>query len=140
MILFMPALSCTGPIDDAHAAYDRFFTKFTTNNHEQLGELFASDVLFFGTGSSDVITTHEGVVDYFRNAISGTRGETRAMRFESRALLLSASIVVISGKWQAERTVDGQITTAGPFRVTAVMEKRGHKWLIVQFHNSPMPR
>jgi hypothetical protein len=96
--------------------------------------------LFYGTGSADVVTTPEGVIAYFTGALSGTRGEVRARPFENAALQLSDTVVVISGKWQSERTLDAKMVTAGPSRVTAVMQKRGDKWLIVQFHNSPTPK
>ena len=129
-----------GPREDALAAYDSFFTSFTTGNQVRLAALFAPDALFYGTGSADVVTTPEGVVTYFTQALSGTRGEVRAQPFERTALVLSESIVAISGKWQSERTLDGKMTTAGPSRVTAVMQKRGDRWYIVQFHNSPTPK
>jgi hypothetical protein len=64
----------------------------------------------------------------------------KARPFENKALLLSDSVVAISGKWQSERTLDGKMVTAGPSRVTVVMQKRDDKWLIVQFHNSPTPK
>jgi uncharacterized protein (TIGR02246 family) len=129
-----------GPKEDALAAYDKFFTSFTTGNQTQLAALFAPDALFYGTGSSEVVSTPEGVIAYFAEALSAARGETKARPFENRALVLSDSVVAISGKWQSERTLDGKMVTAGPSRVTVVMQKRGDKWLIVQFHNSPTPK
>lgn len=138
--LLLPVLCCAGPVEEAEAAYDKFFTTFTTDNHEQLADLFAPDALFYGTGSAVVVTTHEGVVDYFKSALSGTKGVTRAVPIEKRSLVLSDSVVAISGKWQSERTLDGKMTTAGPSRVTAVLQKRGGRWFIVQFHNSPTPK
>ena len=129
-----------GPKEDALAAYQRFFTTFTTDNHEQLTALFAPDALFYGTGSSEVVTTPEGVRQYFVNALSGKRGVVKATPFEQTALALSDNVVVISGKWQSERTLDGKMVTNGPSRNTVVMQKRGDEWLIVQFHNSPTPK
>ena len=129
-----------GPKENALAAYDKFFTSFTTGNQAQVAALFAPDALFYGTGSTDVVTTSEGVIAYFTRALSGTRGEVKARPFEKTALQLSDSVVAISGKWQSERTVDGKMVTAGPSRVTVVMQKRGDMWLIVQFHNSPTPK
>ena len=129
-----------GPKEDALAAYQRFFTLFTTDNYEQLTALFAPDALFYGTGSSEVVTSPEGVRKYFVNALSGTRGVVKATPFEQTALALSDNVVVISGKWQSERTLDGKMVTNGPSRNTVVMQKRGDKWLIVQFHNSPTPK
>ena len=134
------ALVHAGPKEDALAAYDKFFALFTTGNQNQLAALFAPDALFYGTGSADVVTTPEGVVAYFTEALSAARGETRARSFESTALVLSDNVVAISGKWQSERTLNGKMTTAGPSRVTVVVQKRGDRWLIVQFHNSPTPK
>jgi uncharacterized protein (TIGR02246 family) len=128
------------PKEDALAAYDKFFTTFTTGNQNQLAALFAPDALFYGTGSAEVVTNPEGVLTYFTAALSGTRGEVKATPFGRTALQLSDSVVAISGKWQSERTLDGKMVTAGPSRVTVVMQKRGDKWLIVQFHNSPTPK
>lgn len=129
-----------GPKEDALAAYDKFFASFTTGNQVELAALFAPDALFYGTGSTEVVTTPEGVVAYFKEALSGARGETRARPFDRTALVLSDNVVAISGKWQSERTLNGKMETAGPSRVTAVLHKRGDKWLIVQFHNSPTPK
>jgi len=140
IVLAWSTLVQAGPKEDALAAYDKFFTLFTTGNQNQLAALFAPDALFYGTGSAEVVTTPEGVIAYFTGALSGTRGEVTARPFENKALLLSDSVVVISGKWQSERTLDGKMITAAPSRVTAVMQKRGDKWLIVQFHNSPTPK
>lgn len=138
LMLCTPALA--GPKEDALAAYQKFFDAFTTDNHDQVAALFAPDALFYGTRSDELVTTPEGVRSYFVTALSGSRGVVRARPFEQTALVLSDGAVAISGKWQSERTLDGKMTTAGPSRNTVVMQKRGERWLIVQFHNSPTPK
>lgn len=140
VVLAWSTLVQAGPREDALAAYDKFFISFTTGNQAQVAALFAPDALFYGTGSADVVVTPEGVIAYFTRALSGTRGEVKARPFEKTALQLSDSVVAISGKWQSERTLDGKMVTAGPSRITVVMQKRGDRWLIVQFHNSPTPK
>jgi hypothetical protein len=40
--------------------------------------------------------------------------------------------------WQVERVVDGKPTLTP--RVSVVVTKRGDRWLIAQFHNSPRPK
>jgi len=140
VFLAWSTLAQAGPREDALAAYDQFFPKFTAGNQVQVAALFAPDALFYGTNSAEVVTTPEGIVAYFTEALSPARGDPKARPFERTALVLSDSIVAISGKWQSERTLDGRMETAGPSRVTAVMQKRGDKWLIVQFHNSPTPK
>src|SRR6185436_3594947 len=77
------------PREDALAAYDKFFTLFTTGNHVELAALFAPDALFYGTNSAELVTTPEGVVAYFTTALSGTRGDVKARPFENKALVLS---------------------------------------------------
>ncbi len=140
ILLAFSTLTQAGPKEDALAAYQKFFTTFTTNNHDQLAALFAPDALFYGTGSAELVTTPEGVLKYFVAALSGARGEVKARPFEQTALQLSDTAVAISGKWQSERTLDGKMVTNGPSRNTVVMQKRGDRWLIVQFHNSPTPK
>ena len=128
------------PKEDALAAYQKFFDAFTTDNHDQIVRLFAPDALFYGTRSTELVTAPEGIRAYFVEALSGKRGSVKARPFEQTALVLSDSVVVISGKWQSERTAEGKMVTAGPSRNTVVMQKRGDRWLIVQFHNSPTPK
>lgn len=142
------ALSCllagtpvlAGPKEDALAAYQGFFDLFTTDNHDRIVTLFAPDALFYGTRSTELATTQDEIRQYFVEALTGTRGTVKARSFGQTALVLSDSVVAISGKWQSERTSEGKMVTAGPSRVTALMQKRGDRWLIVQFHNSPTPK
>ena len=129
-----------GPKEDALAAYQKFFEAFITDNHDQIVRLFAPDALFYGTRSTELVTTPEGVRKYFVEALTGTRGTVKATPFEQTASVLSDDVVAISGKWQSERTSDGKMVTSGPSRNTVVMHKRGERWLIVQFHNSPTPK
>jgi uncharacterized protein (TIGR02246 family) len=137
-VTYTPALA--GPKEDALTAYNRFFELFTTDNHDQIAALFAPDALFYGTGSPEVVTTPEGIRQYFVGALTGKRGIVKATPVSQTALVLSDSIVAISAKWQSERTLDGKTTITGPSRNTVVMQKRGDRWLIVQFHNSPTPK
>jgi len=138
LLICTPALA--GPEDEALAAYQQFFETFTTDNHDQIVRLFAPDALFYGTRSTALVTTREGIRQYFVTALSSTRGAVKATRLEQTALALSESVVLISGKWQSARTLDGKLTITGPHRNTVVMQKRDDVWLIVQFHNSPVPK
>jgi uncharacterized protein (TIGR02246 family) len=138
VLLCVPALA--GPKEDALAAYQKFFDAFTTDNHDNIVRLFAPDALFYGTRSTELVTTPEGIRQYFVEALTGKRGMVKATPFEQTALVLSDNVVAISGKWQSERTSDGKMVTAGPSRNTVVLQRRGDRWLIVQFHNSPTPK
>ena len=124
----------------ALAAYKKFFEYFTTDNHDQLVTVFSPDVIFFGTISPEIITTPDGVREYFVKALSRSRGEVKANLFNTTATLLTDDVVLVSATWQSERTLDGKMTTNGPSRNTSVMHKRGDRWYIVQFHNSWQPK
>jgi len=138
LLLCVPVLA--GPKEDALAAYQKFFDAFTTDNHDNIVRLFAPEALFYGTRSAELVTTPEGIRQYFVEALTGKRGLVKATPFEQTALVLSDNVVAISGKWQSERTSDGKMVTAGPSRNTVVLQRRGDRWLIVQFHNSPTPK
>ena len=142
-VLLMMAWSAgvlAGPKEEALAAFKNFFAYFTTDNHEQLSALFAPDALFYGTISTELVTTPEGIRDYFTTALSHTRGEVMARPFNASATALADDIVLIVATWQSERTLDGKMTTNGPTRNTSVMQKRDGRWFIVQFHNSWVPK
>ena len=138
VLVCVPVLA--GPKEEALTAYQQFFDAFVTDNHDQMVRLFAPDALFYGTRSTELVTTPDGVRQYFVEALSGRRGSVKATAFEQTALVLTDGAVAISGKWQSERTSDGKMVTAGPSRNTVVMQRRGDRWLIVQFHNSPTPK
>ena len=139
-LLLLAGHANAGPIEDALAAYDKFFAAFTTDNQDEITALFAPDAQFYGTNSTEVVTSREGIRKYFAGALTGSRGATKATQLDRTAVALSDTVVAIAGKWQSERTQDGKMVTAGPSRNTVVMERRGEQWLIAQFHNSPTPR
>jgi hypothetical protein len=127
-----------GPKEDAQAAYDAFFPAFVAGNNDQVAGFFAPDALFYGTLSPVLVTTPEGVSQYFKAALSSPVS-VKATSLSSSALALSDSVVLISGSWQVERVVEGKTVVFGPYRISAVMNKRGDRWMIAQFHNSPRP-
>jgi len=129
-----------GPREDALAAYEKFFAYFTTDNHDQLMTVFSTDAQFYGTISPNLITTPDGIREYFVKALSRSRGEVKANVFETTATTLTDDVVLVTAVWQSERTLDGNMTTNGPSRNTSVMHKRGDRWFIVQFHNSWVPK
>jgi uncharacterized protein (TIGR02246 family) len=129
-----------GPREDALAAYGKFFEYFRTDNQDQLVTVFSPDVQFIGTISPELVTDPIGVREYFVRALSSERGEVRAKLFATTATQISEDVVLVTAHWQSERTKDGTMTTNGPSRNTAVMQKRDGRWLIVQFHNSWKPK
>ena len=140
LLMLMSAVVHAEPREEALAAFEKFFAYFNTDNHEQLSSLFASDALFYGTISTELVTKPEGIREYFAAALSHTRGEVKARPFSTSATALSDDIVLIVATWQSERTLEGKMMTNGPTRNTSVMQKRDGRWVIVQFHNSWVPK
>ena len=143
LLLAFPSLAFAGPKEDAQAAFDKFFPAFTAARVDDVVGLFASDALFYGTSSREVVTTPAGVRAYFTNAF-GTPPrapgiDTASQLGTATVLMLSDNAAVISGMWKIDSIAGGQTATRGPFRVTAAVSKRGERWQIVQFHNSPQP-
>lgn len=144
LVCLMGVLSITccwaGEREDALAQFEKFFTYFTTDNHEQLVSLFSQDALFIGTISPELVTDPSGLREYFVKALTSSRGQVKANLFGTTATWLTDGVVLVTAHWQSERTLDGKMTTNGPSRNTSVMHKRGDRWYIVQFHNSWKPK
>ncbi|MBC5767963.1 nuclear transport factor 2 family protein [Ramlibacter albus] len=136
------ALACSGafagPAEDAQAAFSEFFKLFVSRNHAQVAALFAPGAQFYGTNSMDLVTTPDGVLKYFTGALDNPV-PVQARPIGLTATALSDTVVLVAGSWVSERTVDGKLNSSGPLRMTAVMQKRGDRWAVVQFHNSRQP-
>jgi hypothetical protein len=139
VLFIIPAsLVHAGPAEDAQAAFSRFFPAFVARNQAEVTAMFAPDAQFYGTLSTAVVTTPEGVLKYFAAALDRPdMAEAKPLQLISTAL--SDSVVLIAGSWKLDRTLDGKTTFGAPLRVTAVLQKRNDRWLVVQFHNSPQP-
>ena len=127
-----------GPAEDGLVAFSKFFPAFVAHNQLEVAAMFAPDALFYGTQSPELVTSPEGVLQYFTRALNRP-DTTLATPLKMSAVALSDHIVLVSGMWGVERTLDGKTTAGSPLRVSAVLQKRDDRWLVVQFHNSPRP-
>lgn len=125
------------PRQDAQAVFDKFLAALTAADHEGVIGLFAPDALHFGTSMRDVGTSAAAVRQYFSGLTTIKPGDVRASApAPLAALVLSDSVVLLSGLWHFQRSGD-----PGPaeLRISLAVVKRGDRWLIAQFHNSPRP-
>ena len=136
--LSFPPLAQAGPAEDAQTAFSRFFPAFVARNQAEVAAMFAPDAQFYGTVSPELVTKPEGVLKYFTTALDRP-DIAQATPLQLTSTALSDSIVLIAGSWKLDRTLDGKTTVGGPLRVSAVLQKRNGRWLVVQFHNSPRP-
>jgi hypothetical protein len=127
-----------GPADDAHAAFSKFFPAFVAHNQAEVAAMFAPDAQFYGTASPELVTKPEGVLQYFTAALD-VPAIFQATPLQVTSTAVSDGVVLIAGMWKVDRTLDGKTTVLGPLRVSAVLQKRNDRWLVVQFHNSPRP-
>lgn len=146
MVVTLVATFCStaiaGPKEDAQAVFDKFLTNFTAADMDGVVGLFWPDAQFWGTTLPNLATTPEAIREYFKPGL-GTRKPNEAKATLSgppSVLVLSDSVVLISGMWQIERVADGKPVVGAPLRVSVVVTKRGDRWLMSQFHNSPRPK
>jgi uncharacterized protein (TIGR02246 family) len=134
-----PMLAHAGPKEDAQAVFERFLTAFTAADVDAVVSVFWPDALFWGTTKPDLATTPEAVRAYFKAGLGSMKpNELKATSLATSALVVSDSVVLISGLWQIERVVDGKPTLT-PLRVSIAVTRRGDAWRIGQFHNSLRP-
>jgi uncharacterized protein (TIGR02246 family) len=130
-----------GPKEDAQAVFDKFLTNYTAADFDGVVALFWPDALVWGTQMPNLATTPEAVREYFKPLSSRQPNERKATLAGAPAVLVvSDSAVLISGLWQSESVVDGKPVVSAPLRVSVAVTKRGDRWSMSQFHNSPRPK
>lgn len=138
LLVIPTSLVYAGPAEEAQAAFSRFFPAFVARNQAEVAAMFAPDAQFYGTLSIDLVTAPEGVLKYLTAALDRPDiADAKPLQLTSTAL--SDSVVLIAGSWRLDRTLGGKTTVGSPLRVTAVLQKRNDRWLVVQFHNSTQP-
>lgn len=100
-------------------------------------QLFAADVMFYGTSTKTLITSSEGVRQYFEQAFAQLQPlvmtvSDKKISFANNDVMLLAC----SDKWSV--TLDGQQQVMFGRLVMTAAIKQG-AWKIVSFHRSVMP-
>lgn len=142
VLLCAPLAAFAGPKEDGQAVFEEFLRDFTSGNADAVANHFTPEAIFWGTAARDLITTPAGIRQYFVTAFA--QPTLQAGTFKASAVMvpsvvsLSDDAVAVSGIWQVEGVADGK-----PFvrqnRNSIVVIKRGGRWLIASFHNSPRP-
>ena len=100
-------------------------------------QLFAVDVIFYGTSTKTLITSSEGIRQYFEQAFAQL--QPLSMSIDNKKMLSVSDDVMLlaySDKWSV--TLDGQQQIMfGRLVLTAAI--RQGEWKIVSFHRSVMP-
>jgi uncharacterized protein (TIGR02246 family) len=139
VLVVSPMLAYASPKEDSQAVFDRFLAALTAADVDGVVGVFWPDALFWGTTRTDLSTTPEALRAYFNGVVGNMKpNDLKATSLGTSALVVSDSVVLISGLWQVERVVDGK-PTLFPGRVSFAVTKRGDEWRIAQFHNSVRP-
>ncbi len=100
-------------------------------------ELFAAEVIFYGTSTKTLITSIEGIRQYFEQAFAQL--QPLSMLIDNKKMLSVSNDVMLlacSDKWSVTR--DGQQQVMYGRLVLTAAIKQG-QWKIVSFHRSVMP-
>jgi uncharacterized protein (TIGR02246 family) len=117
------------------AVLDDFNDAVATRNFNKVLGLFTSDqdVFLLASEAGERAIGREELESFFRRAFS----RSAAYSWTWREWIVSASGPVA---WVAlDATVhmsDEQGVRSAPYRITVVLERRGGKWLLVQYHGS----
>ena len=100
-------------------------------------QLFAADAIFYGTSTKTLITSSDGIRQYFEQAFAQL--QPLAMSIDNKKMLSVSDDVMLlacSDKWSV--TLDGQQQVMFGRLVLTAGIKQG-EWKIVSFHRSVMP-
>ena len=100
-------------------------------------QLFAADAIFYGTSTKTLITSRDGIKQYFEQAFAQL--QPLSMSIDNKKMLSVSDDVMLlacSDKWSV--TLDGQQQIMfGRLVLTAAI--RQGEWKIVSYHRSVMP-
>jgi uncharacterized protein (TIGR02246 family) len=122
-----------GALSALHAWID------AVNRHdlEAIVAIFARDASFFGTSTQTLVSSSEGIRQYF-DVVLKNYAPLRAALGSVIVSELSPDSAVITGydKWQV--TLNGE-SVEGIGRLSVAVALRDNHWRIISFHRSAMP-
>ena len=138
LLVSLYSVANAGPREEALQVIEKWTTAFTNSDVDGIAKLYAPDALFLGGPSKSIITTNEGIRNYFEGALSKNKPRGAKLT-EIIPLVISENFVAFTGFDELSGVRDGQ-SFVNKGRVTIVVAKRGSDWQIVQFHRSAMPK
>jgi len=135
-LALMPVSALAGPQDDGQAVFEKFLADFTSADVNVIANNFAPEAIFWGTISRDLITTPEGVKQYFVTAFKRLPGAKASPVGKVTVVKVADDILAIAGVWRLDRVENGKPVTSQSRNMSTIV-KRGGRWLIVSFANAP---
>lgn len=122
---------------DALEVVERWSSAFTQSDVDTVMSLFAHDAVFLGTSSKNIVTSTEGIRQYFENSLVGNK---RYISELSNSVIdeLSDDVVVITSLNKIS-IIENHRTDIASGRLSIVLRKNEGTWKIAHFHRSAMP-
>lgn len=131
-----PLSAIAGPQEEGQAVFEKFLSDFTSGNADIVARNFAPEAMFWGTISPTLITTPQGVKQYFVTAFEKLPGMKASLVGQVSAIALANNIIAIAGVWRIDRENEGKPVVSYS-RNMSTMVKRDGRWVIVSFANAP---
>ena len=122
---------------EAAVMFERLLMGLNNTDFNAVLDLFADDVLFWGTSTKTLGTDSNGPRTYFASLAGGKPGVNVASALDYSVREGAGGIQLLSGTWQVN--IAGR-DSKPVFRLSMAVAMRNGKWKIVQFHNSAMPQ
>jgi uncharacterized protein (TIGR02246 family) len=123
--------------NDALSVLDAWVDAVNRHDLEAIVAIFAPDASFFGTSTQTLVSSSEGIRQYF-DVVLKNYAPLRAALGSVTVSELSPDSAVITGydKWQV--TLNGE-SVEGIGRLSVAVALRDNHWRIISFHRSAMP-
>ncbi len=129
--------STLDPTAGALGAVHAWINAVNRNDIDGILAAFSHDARFFGTSTQALVSSPEGIREYFELVLKNYAPLSAALGQITVSELSSGSAVVTGyDEWQL--TVDGEQVT-GIGRLSIAIALRDGRWAIVSFHRSAMP-
>ena len=125
------------PQNGALSALHAWIDAVNRHDLEAIVAIFASDASFFGTSTQTLVSSSEGIRQYF-DVVLKNYAPLKVALGPATVSELSPDSAVITGydKWQV--TLNGE-SVEGIGRLSVAVALRDDHWRIISFHRSAMP-
>lgn len=124
------------PNADPRDVLSRWVDAFNARDLDRICSLYADDAVLWGTFSPSLITSPQGLRDYFTRAFEpGMQASAELQAFHLQPL---GSVAVASGTYHLRAVMAGQCREL-PARFTVVLAPLHGSWKILTHHSSLMP-
>ncbi len=133
---FAPIPTSASPQEEGQAVFEKFLNDFTSGNADSVARNFAPEAMFWGTISPTLITTPQGVKQYFITAFEKLPDMRASLVGQVSVVTLANNIIAIGGVWRIDRVSEGKPVVSYS-RNMSTLVKRDDRWVIVTFANAP---